>query len=46
VTHVVRSCNSVADLLAAHVSNQSEVRLLWLDYVPDDVKVIVANESA
>jgi ribonuclease HI len=46
VTHVVRSCNNAAHLLAAIGSNQSEVRLVWPDYVPDDVNVVVASESA
>jgi ribonuclease HI len=46
VNHVVRSCNNAAHLLAALGSNQSEVRLVWSDYVPGDVNVVVASESA
>jgi ribonuclease HI len=43
VNHVVRSCNNAAHLLAALGSNQSEVRLVWPDHVPDDVNVVVVD---
>jgi hypothetical protein len=42
-----RSCNKVAHAMAAlgSLANHSN-SLLWLDDVPDNVRVIVASESA
>jgi ribonuclease HI len=46
IGYVPRSCNIAADKLASFGSTQEESRLLWLDYVPDAVNVIVASEYA
>ena len=46
VAHAPRCCNNAAHLMAAMGANQQEPRLLWLDYVPEDVNVVVASESA
>jgi hypothetical protein len=46
IAHVGRDCNNAAHCLAAIGSNQNEVRLIWPDYVPDIVNVVVASELA
>jgi hypothetical protein len=44
VSHVSKTCNSVAHVLDALGANHHEVWLLWLEDVPDDVNVVVASE--
>jgi hypothetical protein len=46
ITHARCVCNKAAHCLAAIGSNQNEVRLIWPDYVPDIVNVVVASELA
>jgi ribonuclease HI len=46
ITHAGCVCNKAAHCLAAIGSNQNEVQLIWPDYVPDIVNVVVASELA
>jgi ribonuclease HI len=46
VSHARRLCNKAAHCLAALGVNQTETRLVLLEFVPDDVSDVVASELA
>jgi hypothetical protein len=43
---VPRTCNNLAHSFAAFGASQQEQKLLWLDSIPDAVRVMVASDSA
>uniref|UniRef100_A0ACD5Z6F3 Uncharacterized protein n=1 Tax=Avena sativa TaxID=4498 RepID=A0ACD5Z6F3_AVESA len=46
VSYDPRSCNKVAHLLAAYGARLQADRMLWPEYVLEDVRALVASESA
>jgi hypothetical protein len=43
---VPRTCNNLAHSFAAFGASQQKQKLLWLDSIPDAVRVMVASDSA
>jgi ribonuclease HI len=45
-SHVPRTCNSLAHNLAAYGATRQDIRFLWPESLPNDVRVLVASTSA
>jgi hypothetical protein len=41
-----RTCNKLAHDLAAYGASRQDIKLLWPDSLPIDVRVMVASDSA
>jgi hypothetical protein len=41
-----RTCNNVAHYLAGYGARKPDLKTLWLDSLPEDVRVLLANDSA
>jgi hypothetical protein len=43
--YVPRTCNKAAHVLAAYGASRQDIKLVWSDSLPDDVRVLVASAS-
>jgi ribonuclease HI len=45
-THSPRTCNKLAHALAAYGASRQDKKLIWPEIIPNDVRVLVASNSA
>jgi hypothetical protein len=43
--YVPHTCNKVAHVLVAYGASRQDIKLVWSDSLPDDVRVLVASAS-